>query len=242
MTSSRKAGAEALFLFARGLVLAAFLTSGASAAAQKPQVVLAQAVDRTIAAKTLEAKPVAPVALTHLVLAAADAQNFKLLGFHSTEEAKAATLGSPILVYYVPLDKLRMYSPNADPTSIFAGGEQLLYPVLLGQTVRSSVTLAKMNGQWMHVMSGRPIFSATIFAARENDAAKTKAAQTSYVQVSVPALNLEFLGRASGSTFLLIPLRDYPSLTLRTGQSYAANAVFVRLAGLARISNRGQFQ
>src|SRR5580693_10237967 len=40
------------------------------------------------------------------------------LGFRSADEAKAATLGSPIAIYYVRLDQLRAYHSGDDPIKL----------------------------------------------------------------------------------------------------------------------------
>jgi hypothetical protein len=245
MTSRAEIGGAAILRRVAGVfALSVAVAAGSNAvaavtAAPAKAVAFAQAVDKSIQSRTLEAKPVAPVALSHLVAAAADTQNFKLLGFNSTDEAKTATLGTPLVVYYVPLDKLRTYTAMADPVSLLAGGDRLLYPVLLGRTVRSSVTLAKVNGAWTHVISGRPLFAATIFTARSDDAAKSRVLETRYVEVSVPALSMEFIGRAGGTGLVLIPLRDYPALALMGGQTYSAADVFQRLSAVARRNNTG---
>jgi len=212
---------------------------GASAADEAPS--FAESVAKTIASNSLAAKSAAPVALQRLAAAAASTENYRLLGFSSTEEAKSSSLGEPILLYDVPLDKLRSFPVRGDPGSLLVGGNRLLYPVLSNHQVRSSVTIAKVNGTWMPVSSGRPKFAASIFGTRSRDAAKAGVPETSYIEISIPALNLEFLGRVSGKNLFLIPIRDYQALGLSAGQAYPESYVFARLAAVARINNNGQF-
>jgi hypothetical protein len=211
--------------------------SAIGAAGQAPT--FAESVVKTIADNSLAAKPAASAALSRIATAATSAENFRLLGFETTEEAKSATLGEPILVYDVPLNKLQGFSPSEPSGSLLAGGNRLLYPVQLNQQVRSSVTVANVNGEWTPVSSGRPVFAASIFGLRTSDAAKAGVPVTSYIEVSIPALNLEFLGRVSGKNLYLIPIRDYQGLGLSAGQAYPEVELFARLAAVARMGNNG---
>jgi hypothetical protein len=103
--------------------------------------------------------------------------------------------------------------------------------------VRSSLTLANLDGKWTYVASGRPKLTATIFALRSADAAKAGIAVSSYVQILVPALNFQFLGRLSGKNLMLIPIRDYQMLGMSAGHAYPADMIFLRLAAAARITS-----
>lgn len=225
-----------------GILTSSMLTCvmAADGASATEEATFAESVAKKIASNTMEAKTAAPVALNRLA-AAASTENYRLLGFRSPEEAKSSSLGTPVLIYDVPLDKLRSFPVMGESISLLVGGNRLLYPVLSNLEVRSSVTVGKVNGTWTPLSSGRPKFAASIFGARNSDATKAGMPETSYIEISIPALNLEFLGRVDAENLFLIPIRDYQALGLSAGQAYPGREVFARLAAIARRQNTGQF-
>ena len=166
----------------------------------------------------------------------ASGASYKSLGFNSADEAKSAVLGDPTLSYYVRLDRLREYQAGADPNALLAGGgEKIVYPVLIGQDVRSSVILEKSGGAWKAASFGGAAFSKLFFGAR---AAKQPGAPGgSYFVVSVPALALNFLGSKAGGTFTLESLADDRASGVRAGTVRPAGEVFTSLVPVARAYN-----
>ncbi len=181
------------------------------------------------------------LALKNFVDAATVDENYRVLGFRTAAEAKSSELGDPIAIYIVPLEKLRNYSALADPRELLTGGDRLTYPVLTRNAVRSSLTMAKVNGAWIYAKAGSPKFARRFFTLRSRDEVVSRVAADEYIEVSIPALNLIFLGRESGASLTLIPSEDYQGFGMRTGSSYPANMVFARLAAVARTQKSGPF-
>src|SRR5947207_1491659 len=74
--------------------------------------------------------------------------NFAELGFPSTNEIASAGLGDPLIIYKIRLDYLRNYTTNVGLANLSVELNKVTFPVVVGPNVRSSLTLAKINGIW----------------------------------------------------------------------------------------------
>jgi hypothetical protein len=74
-----------------------------------------------------------------------NAQNYKELGFESAEEVAKATLGEPIPVLVVSLNQLRQYEPGSDPNKLLTDFNQIHYPVMVGDQVRSAILVDQVK-------------------------------------------------------------------------------------------------
>jgi hypothetical protein len=160
--------------------------------------------------------------------------NYQAMGFGSADGVKSATLGEPLVTYFVRLDRLREYQPTTDPNTMLNGGDEVIYPVLVGQEVRSSIRLAPRGGSWQAVSFGGPRLSRALFEAR---AKHTGAPASTYMAVAIPALNLQFLGVKDGQKLTLISLQDNSRAKLTSGSKLPADQVFARLVPLAKDYN-----
>jgi hypothetical protein len=158
--------------------------------------------------------------------------NFRQMGFDKPEDVRAARLDRPLRQFQVPLDRLRSYAPGSDPAGLLTGGDSLLYPILVGTEVKSSIVLEGGPTGWRASSFGGPRFARFVAAARTQGGAGA-----GEFVVRVPALNLFFLGQRSGSDLVLVPLLDDARLPLKTGARVPAKEVFDRLVPLARAHN-----
>jgi len=164
-----------------------------------------------------------------------NAQNYKELGFESPEEVANATLGEPIHVLVVSLNQLRQYEPGSDPNRLLTDFNQIHYPVVVGDQVRSAILVDQVNGKWKAGTFGATNLAKLIATAR-------KGTQTSNpsqdVVVEVPSLGLYFLGhRTEDSKLTLTPLTDYAVFGLRAGGAMPAEEVLAALVPAAKSLN-----
>lgn len=163
--------------------------------------------------------------------AMAEAGQLKTLGFASVEEARSATLGDPVPILTVRLDQLREYKQGSDPTSLVSAvSTKVLYPVQVGQTTRSSITIARSRRGWEPVSFGGNALSNMFAMGRRKSPAAT-------FVVVVPALNAFFGGAGRGAGMTLTPLEEYASLGLKAFETLPAAQVFERLVKPAREHN-----
>jgi hypothetical protein len=164
-----------------------------------------------------------------------NAQNYKELGFESAEEVAKATLGEPIPVLVVSLNQLRQYEPGSDPNKLLTDFNQIHYPVMVGDQVRSAILVDQVNGKWKAGTFGATNPAKLIAAGR-------KGTQTSNPSqdavVEVPSLWLYFLGhRTEDNKLTLTPLTDNAFFGLRAGGAMPAEEVFAALVPAAKSLN-----
>ena len=159
-------------------------------------------------------------------------KNFQSYGFASADEAASATLGQPVVVFLVRLDQLRDYQPTTDASRLLSGGDKVLYPVLAGGQVRSSVVVDKGSNGWKAGAFGGAQLIQRLSQAR----ARISPAATP-IAVDIPALGAYVLGELRGGQVFLTPLADHPELNLKAGATEQAAQVFTQLAPVARTHN-----
>ncbi len=158
-------------------------------------------------------------------------QNYRAMGFDSVSEVRSATIGQPLVEFYVRLDKLREYRPGGNPVSLLDGGDKVIYPVLVGQQVRSSIVLARDSSGWAAASYGGPNATKLLY--------RTKAAVGGgqYFAVNVLALGLHFLGTRQQGNLVLAPLLDDQQGRWKAGAILPADRVFGPLVEDAKAYN-----
>src|SRR4051812_31216578 len=67
--------------------------------------------------------------------------NYRALGFKSTNEVNQATNGQHIFVYSITPDKLKAYKASSNPTNLLGRVDRAIVPVMVQSNIRSSMTL-----------------------------------------------------------------------------------------------------
>ena len=160
-------------------------------------------------------------------------QNFRDLGFESPDEVANATLGQPLPVMFVRLDQLRQYQQGTDVNSLLGQSNEVNYPVLANNQVRSSVVVQQVNGRWKTGTLGNGALAKHIADARKGRTGAEGATQQALVHVG--SLGFYFLGeRSADNKWTLTPLVSNPDLNLAAGRAVPAEEVFTRLATAAK--------
>ena len=153
--------------------------------------------------------------------------NYKALGFDTADEAKSATLQTPLPMRNVPLDALKAFKPTADPRDLLAEPVESLYPVAVNGEVRTGLTIQK--GKDGFSPSGFGNFDMVRRVARY----RQSTGGGGEVVVRIPAMNLTFLGRTLDNQLFLVPVVADPGYGWKEGQALPAARVFGQLAPLA---------
>lgn len=152
--------------------------------------------------------------------------NYRQMGFESPEEVRSATLGTPIQDFMVQLDRLKKYESGSRPDELLTATSQVIYPVLVKDKVRSSITISKTKESWQAVSFGGPNFVKLVSSTLMESSKVTELDYSSYFIVRVPSLNLFFLGFRSNNELMLVPLMDDTKLKFKAGVSMKAERVF----------------
>ncbi|WP_394836091.1 hypothetical protein LVJ94_04190 [Pendulispora rubella] len=147
-----------------------------------------------------------------------------------------AAVGEGIPVRMVRLDALRSYHAAEDARRLLIDNGALLYPITVGDEVRSSVVMVQRQGRWVPSSFGRAGLARALHATRNQlDARHAKGV----VLVEVPALQARFMGREEDDGLYLTPLQDVNGTPLHVGQAEKASVVMAALVPLAsRIDDR----
>lgn len=176
--------------------------------------------------------------------------NFSAMGFGSVEEARSATLGTPTARRTVGYDKLLSYQPGTPLTQLFEGREEFIYPVLVGQEVKTSIVVAANAGGWQISSVGDRYLAEIISGARQTKSptpSGTPAATASPTAtppkrtvelVSMPGINFDLVSFTEGDQTLLEPTRDLPEAQLIRGRAVKAEDALVAISNYAKEIDR----
>jgi hypothetical protein len=160
-------------------------------------------------------------------------KNYSSLGFESQDEIHKLVLTAPIQEFMVRLDELMAYQSGADPMKLLKGGDEYTFFLATGNTVRSSLTVAKIKGIWQAVSLGSPNKSKLIInTIRQSSSEKLPA--SSFFLVKIPSLYYYFLGYRDQGSLKLIPLQDDKEQDFKVGVTIPAERTFELLSRVAR--------
>ena len=164
-------------------------------------------------------------------------ENYKRMGFEDPEEVRMATLGAPLQDFIVRLDKLKSYAPGGRLDELLTATDQVIYPVLVKDQVRSSITISKSGESWPAVSFGGPNFIKLISSTLKENTKTTRLDSTAYQVIRVPSLNLFFLGFRLNNELMFVPVTDNARLKFKAGAGMKAENIFSALLPEARAHN-----
>lgn len=153
-------------------------------------------------------------------------QNYKAMGFESPGEVRDVKLGEPLRVFMVGLSQLQKYQPGEDPSRLVTPLDQMIYPVAVGDRVRSSIIIAKMGEGWQAIEFGSAAIVTKLSELRKSSSDSTRLLPAAYFIVRIQALNLEFLGHRMDNAMMLTPLFDDAFYGFKAGATMPASTVF----------------
>lgn len=156
-----------------------------------------------------------------------DDKHAQELGFASAAEAADTKLGNPYPIVFVELEKLKQWQPGDDPknlSDLLEPTDQVIYPLIVGNKVKSSLTVTQIGAGWRTTEWGAKERIRLLNAALDN----ARVAESNFL-VTIPALNLDFLGDMTDGPFRVIPIRDDPRYRLMRTESVSAKDLFIKL-------------
>lgn len=203
------------------LILAAFIVMMADARAQEYRLPLK------------EIQTAASEGLVNFSKVIAKQNNYREMGFESPNELGKMALGEPLQIFMIPLDELKKYKQGQDVFGMLRGGNHVLYPVLVNNQIRSSVTVAEKDKRWKAVSFGSPLIVKMLDKTRMDSREITKLPSVSYFVVEVPALNLFFIAYRDGVEMLFTPVMDDEKYGFKSGGSMPAGKVLTAIVPAA---------
>jgi hypothetical protein len=156
--------------------------------------------------------------------------NYKGLGFKSLEEVKTAQLGTGVKRRVVSYQQLLKYQPGIPFSQLFTNEEQVIYPIQVAETVRTTVSVSKRGDSWQISTLGDPQLASVLPGSGQSQAALQI--------ISIPGLNLEFAGTQQGDDWILIPVQDFPQLKFTKGRAVGTKVALPTLSNYAKEFDR----
>ena len=167
-------------------------------------------------------------------------QTYRQLGFASVAEVKDATLGAPLSVYMVPLDRLREFTPETKAESLIVPTNEALFPVQVGDQVRTGLKLRNVDGKWRFSSFGASDVVKAVAKTAKTASARPRAIAGSQFVVTVPALHLYFIAHREPEGLMFTPTASDTRFKLQPGRSLPASAALQELVPYAKRYKSGE--
>jgi len=155
-------------------------------------------------------------------------------GFTSSSEVTSSTLGDGLPVQLVGLSTLAGFARGQDTTALSIDKHEVLYPIMVAGTVRSSVTVQQgANGNWQAVKFGSASVASSSHAAGLTIAAAHTADAGTLALLEIPAVHVYLLSHTNRGVHMVTPLFDIPGTSYKAGVTQKAADVFAALRPLA---------
>jgi len=187
----------------------------------------ANAQDRSMTAPAAE-REVAQLGMRDLA-SLVNEQNFRLLGFQSIDEARSASIGTPITRRVVGYDRLLAFQPGAPISSLYVHAEQRVYPVQAGGATRCVILMSQRDGRWVVSSIGDAYLGEAL-----KDALPRQPPGSTPMFISIPGLNIDLVGFQRGTALTLLPVRDYPEARLTRMTAVESEVFLPAIATYAR--------
>jgi hypothetical protein len=149
-----------------------------------------------------------------------DDKHAQELGLTSSAEARDTALGTPFPILFVELEKLKQFQRGEDPRNLLEPTDEFIYPILVGGNVKSSLTVTRTPQGWRATAWGADKLIRLLDNARVAD---------SNFLVSIPSLNLQFIGDITEEPFKMIPILDERRYGFMRMRPLPAQEVFAKL-------------
>jgi hypothetical protein len=159
-------------------------------------------------------------------------RNARDMGFEKPDEVRSATVGALLPEFQIRLDELQGYTAGTNPGGLLHESGLFLVPVLVGEQVRSSLTIQHERGAFKAVAFGAPGF--ILLASHVIGGIAGAAERKEAFLVRIPALNVFFVAYPDGDKLLFASVLDDPRFDLKSGEPLPAEKVLERLIPAAR--------
>jgi hypothetical protein len=167
----------------------------------------------------------------------AERGNYQALGFkHKDEISYQLTLGVGLRDTVVSFDGLVGFV-GGDPKALLIATQRVVFPVLAGGQLRSSVTVVLTNGVWKASSFGMPNVIEAYASQRQLVAQQKNIPLEAFSIVRVPALSVHFVSYESAGTVWFIPIYDDARFRFTRGTPITAAVALQRMVRRAQLTN-----
>jgi hypothetical protein len=233
------------------LIVGLWLTSTSSSARAEdpedgPQVAQALLVEERVKGNSANWQPALERALKTLnkLLNRGTPRRF---GFKTKPDVEKLNVLAPLPQALIQVSDLRRYRKGQQAAALLRPTDRLIFPLLVGDRVSSSLTLARTSNTWQPVAFGsaaliRRAMSTRLVAERAlgpntNQPLLLKGRAADYTIVNVTGLNRYFLAARGPAGLYLIPFSSDKRVGLTADVPELAEEVLMKLVPAARLHN-----
>jgi len=134
----------------------------------------------------LEAKRIAEEGLvTYKTLAS---MNFEEHGFSDPSELASLTLGEGISIHYMDVPEISLHDITQHPDQLIKDGEEWMFEVLAGNTVKAAITVHNFNGSWKVTEMGNSEIMKSISEVKNRHMNENELVHDAYRVVRIPGM------------------------------------------------------
>jgi hypothetical protein len=158
----------------------------------------------------------------------------KIFGFATAEEAKRATVQTPVRIATIGLDQLKAASPDAVMSSLVVPTNAMRSFVVVDNKVTASVITREINGAWQVSNFGRPLLSAALAEGLRARSAFQERPPANVFELDIHALNLFFIAHDEGGRLTLVPTADDARFGFKKGEALDSQVVMSKIVPYAK--------
>jgi len=150
--------------------------------------------------------------------------NYQSMNFSSLDEVKSTQLGAAVPRHTISYDALLSMQPGATFSSLFTKDEQFVYPLKVGDAIKSTVSVSKRGEDWQISAIGDSFLAGMLSSTTGEN----------LELIAIPGLSLDFGAIRQGEDWTLIPAQDYSQLHLTKGTAVKASAALPSISQYAK--------
>jgi hypothetical protein len=155
-------------------------------------------------------------------------------GFATAEQAKRATVQTPLRIAMIGLDRLKAAEPEASMQPLVVGTNAVRTFVVVDGKVTASVITREVDGTWQAARFGRPLLSSGLAEGLRARSAFEERPPANVFELDIPALNLWFIAQQDGTRLTLIPAADDERFGFRKGVALDSQEVMRKIVPYAK--------
>jgi len=158
----------------------------------------------------------------------------KTFGFATAEQARRATVQTPLRIATIGLDRLKAANPSDDMQPLIVPSNAVRTFVVVDDKVTASMVTREVGGTWQVTRYGRPLLSAALAEGLRARSAFQKSAPANVFELDIPALSLFFIAHQDGNRLMLVPAADDERFGFVKGQALDSQAVMSKIVPYAK--------
>ena len=161
------------------------------------------------------------------------------LGFKTVSEKTQIALGERIPFYHIGFDQIQNFEKDHNPNDLLNHQAEYFFPVLVEDSIRSSISFKNYDGIWKTAQYGRSNFTKAIAIVRAEQAKEHQKGHDEYFAIHIPALYLIFISHFEEDVLMMRPVYEDDRIGLISSETLPATEALSQVSEYADIHKGG---